>query len=300
MIQELSILIPVYNDDATLLVRSLSRQAQAISGLSYEIVVFDDGSSDAQMRRANEELATALPCCRYVLAPHHPCRAAMRNDLHRQGKFEWHLMVDARLSLVYDDFLMRYLQSGVGIGEVACGGVTVDGGDQTHRLYRQNLRFRYEKHEESNHSCVIRAAHPYLSFRTTNFFYHVSVLDRVPYDERVMGYGYEDVLLGKALCEKGIKIHHIDNPVAYTEFEDNGRYLQKVEEALRTLHQFAGELGAYSPLLKMLGLLGRLHLLGLVRGYHALASRWEQRILCSGKPSLFLLKLYKLGYYASL
>ena len=41
MIQELSILIPVYNDDATMLVKSLSKQAQAISGLCYEIVVFD-------------------------------------------------------------------------------------------------------------------------------------------------------------------------------------------------------------------------------------------------------------------
>ena len=46
MIQELSILIPVYNDNATMLVKSLSKQAQAISGLCYEIVVFDDGSTD--------------------------------------------------------------------------------------------------------------------------------------------------------------------------------------------------------------------------------------------------------------
>ena len=299
MIQELSIPIPVYNDDATRLVHSLSRQAQTLTGLSYEIVVFDDGSSQSQMRQANEELVS-LPGCRYVYSPHHSCRAAMRNDMHRQGKYQWHLMVDARLSLVYDDFLMRYLQSGVGIGEVVCGGVCVDGGDQTHRLYRQNLRFRYEKHEERNHSCETRKAHPYLSFRTTNFFYHVSVLDQVPYDERVHGYGYEDVLLGKALCEKKIHVYHIDNPVAYTEFEDNECYLRKVEEALRTLRQFEGELRDYSPLLKMLGALERLHLLGLVRIWHALASYWERKALYGKKPSLLTLKLYKLGYYACL
>lgn len=39
IIQELSILIPVYNDEATLLVKSLHKQAQAISGLCYEIIV---------------------------------------------------------------------------------------------------------------------------------------------------------------------------------------------------------------------------------------------------------------------
>ena len=299
MIQELSILIPVYNDDATRLVCSLSLQAQTIAGLSYEIVVFDDGSSQALMRQANEKLAS-LPCCRYVYVPHHSCRAAMRNDMHRQGKYQWHLMVDARLSLVYDDFLMRYLLSGVGIGEVVCGGVCVDGGDQTHRLYRENLRFRYEKHEERNHSYEVRKIHPYHSFRTTNFFYHVSVLNQVPYDERVHGYGYEDVLLGKTLCEQGIHVHHIDNPVAYTEFEDNACYLRKVEEALRTLHQFEGELRAYSPLLKIQDFLRRLHLLGVARKCHSLASHWEQKILCGTKPSLLVLKLYKLGYYISL
>lgn len=46
IIQELSILIPVYNDEATSLVKSLHKQAQAISGLCYEIIVFDDGSTN--------------------------------------------------------------------------------------------------------------------------------------------------------------------------------------------------------------------------------------------------------------
>lgn len=39
IIQELSILIPVYNDEATSLVKSLHKQAQAVSGLCYEIIV---------------------------------------------------------------------------------------------------------------------------------------------------------------------------------------------------------------------------------------------------------------------
>ncbi len=111
------------------------------------------------------------------------------------------------------------------------------------------MRFRYEKHEESKHSYIVRKAEPYKAFRTTNFFYHKSVLEQVPYNEQVKGYGYEDVLLGKALSEKKIKVTHIDNPVAYTEFEENQVYLRKIEEALRTLHAFEGELNDYSPLL---------------------------------------------------
>lgn len=170
---------------------------------------------------------TLLPNCRYICSEHHDCRAAMRNSLVRQAKYEWHLMIDARLILVNNDFLIRYLSCGVRVGEVACGGVCVDGGSLTVQLYRENLRFRYEKHEESKHSYIVRKSEPYKSFRTTNFFYHKSVLEQVPYNEQVKGYGYEDVLLGKALSEKKIKVTHIDNPVAYTEFEENLVYLRK-------------------------------------------------------------------------
>lgn len=299
IIQELSILIPVYNDDATLLVKSLSKQAQAISGLCYEIIVFDDGSTDLTSVEINKTL-TLLPHCRYVNVEHHDCRAAMRNDMFKQAKYDWHLMIDARLTLMNDDFLMRYLCCGVQVGEVACGGVCVDSGLLTAQLYSENLRFRYEKHEESKHSYIVRKSEPYKAFRTTNFFYHKSVLKQVPYNEQVKGYGYEDVLLGKALSEKKIKVTHIDNPVAYTEFEENLVYLRKIEEALRTLHAFEGELNDYSPLLHARNILRKFHLLGAFRKFHALCKGWELMNLCSNMPSLFIFKLYKLGYYVSL
>ena len=299
IIQELSILIPVYNDDATLLVKSLSKQAQAISGLCYEIIVFDDGSTDVTSVEINKTL-TLLPHCRYVNVEHHDCRAAMRNDMFKQAKYDWHLMIDARLTLMNDDFLMRYLCCGVQVGEVACGGVCVDGGLLTAQLYSENLRFRYEKHEESKHSYIVRKSEPYKAFRTTNFFYYKSVLEQVPYNEQVKGYGYEDVLLGKALREKKIKVNHIDNPVAYTKFEQNKVYLRKIEEALSTLHAFEGELNNYSPLLHARNILRKLHLLGPFRKFHALCKGWELMNLCSNMPSLFIFKLYKLGYYVSL
>lgn len=299
IIQELSILIPVYNDDATLLVKSLSKQAQAISGLCYEIIVFDDGSTDVTSVEINKTL-TLLPHCRYVNVEHHDCRAAMRNDMFKQAKYDWHLMIDARLTLMNDDFLMRYLCCGVQVGEVACGGVCVDGGLLTAQLYSENLRFRYEKHEESKHSYIVRKSEPYKAFRTTNFFYYKSVLEQVPYNEQVKRYGYEDVLLGKALREKKIKVNHIDNPVAYTKFEQNKVYLRKIEEALSTLHAFEGELNNYSPLLHARNILRKLHLLGPFRKFHALCKGWELMNLCSNKPSLFIFKLYKLGYYVSL
>lgn len=227
MVTELSILIPIFNDDASRLVDAVYRQAQAIEGLRYEIVVFDDGSTDEAMIALNRSLE-CYSCCRYVRAEHSKCRAAMRNKMSSVGRYEWHLMIDARLTLVYDDFLKRYINSDVLPGEVVCGGVCVCGGADEATLYCQNLRFRYEKYEETTHSTAERTRNPYNAFRTTNFFYHRTVLQRVAYDERIIGYGYEDVMLGKCLQRAGVRVLHIDNPVAYTSFESNARYLENL------------------------------------------------------------------------
>ena len=241
-----------------------------------------------------------IPRCRYVALPRHGCRAAMRNDMARQARYEWRLMVDARLKVVADDFILRYLGSGARPGDVVCGGVVVDGGECSARLYRENLRFRYEKREERNHSVGARLKEPYKAFRTTNFFHHRSVLERVPYDERIKGYGYEDVMLGKALGEAGVRVLCIDNPVAYTSFEGNAAYLGKMEEALRTLAAFSDELVGYSPLLSALGLVGRLRLGWALRLWHAAAAKAERACLVGRRPSLLVFKLYKLGYLAAL
>ena len=42
MINKLTILIPVYNDDASSLVQTLVAEARNVKGLDYEIIVFDD------------------------------------------------------------------------------------------------------------------------------------------------------------------------------------------------------------------------------------------------------------------
>lgn len=299
MVTELSILIPIFNDDASRLVDAVYRQAQAIEGLRYEIVVFDDGSTDEAMIALNHSLER-YSCCRYVRMEHSKCRAAMRNKMSSVGRYEWHLMIDARLTLVYDDFLKRYVNSDVLPGEAVCGGVCVCGGADEATLYRQNLRFRYEKYEETTHSAAERTRNPYNAFRTTNFFYHRTVLQRVAYDERIIGYGYEDVMLGKCLQRAGVRVLHIDNPVAYTSFESNTRYLEKLEEALRTLHEFAPELIDYSPLLRAIHKLNSCCLLWALRCLYKLFGTSVRKLLSGSHPKLFILKIYKLGYYASL
>ena len=56
MKQQLSILIPTYNYACLPLVKELYRQATAIVGLNFEILVAEDGSSDARTMATNEHI----------------------------------------------------------------------------------------------------------------------------------------------------------------------------------------------------------------------------------------------------
>lgn len=299
MINRLSILIPVYNDNAVPLVRELCAQAMRIDGLEYEILAVDDGSTDASVISANKDI-DGMPGCRYVMGRHHDCRSAMRNDLTCHGRYEWRLMADARTLPADGDFIKRYLDSGAREGEAVCGGVVVRAADnvEMRRLYRENLRFRYERHEQPRHSVSARRKSPYMSMRTTNFFFHYTVFDRVRYDERIKTYGYEDVMLGKALCEAGINVLHIDNPVAYTSFESNDVYLDKLEESMVTLRDFASELTPYSPLLRLVSALRRLHMMSVVKAAGAVFGHAMRRSLLGRRPSLAVLRLYKVCLFA--
>ena len=289
MKHELSILIPTFNGDCREQVARLSEQAQRIEGLRYEIVVADDGSTDADIVGRNE-LIEALPHCAYIKRGVNVGRAAIRNFLVSQAHYEWVIVMDCEMSIRRDDYLLRYLQHDAA-AQVVYGGITVGEGP------RGNLRYRYEKQAEPLHTVERRRQQPYKDFHTANFMARREVLTANPFDERFRKYGYEDVLLGKQLRRNAIAIEHIDNPVGFDRFESNESFVSKTEQSLETLYEFRDDLRGYS---QMLTFAEGIHL-GVVRGairlWHRLFGRLERRHLCGSHPSLRVFKLYKIGYY---
>ena len=112
-----------------------------------------------------------------------------------------------------------------------------------------------------------------------------------------MTYGYEDVMLGKGLQEAGIRVAHIDNPVAYMSFECNREYIYKVNESMYTLARLAPKLRGYSPLLAAYDRLRRFGVVTLLSYWHELFGPAESWLLCR-MPSLTLLKIYKIGLFS--
>jgi hypothetical protein len=123
---------------------------------------------------------------------------------------------------------------------------------------------------------------------------------KYPFDERFRHYGYEDVLLGKILRQHRIRIEHIDNPLGFCTFETNAGFVAKTEEGLQTLYRFRDDLRGYSRLLTFVSGIHIPLILSLIHLWHRMFGKAERRNLCGSRPSLFVFKLYRLGYYLTL
>lgn len=291
MKNELSILIPCYNDVCVELVQQLHEQAEAISGLSYEVLVADDASPRQECIEANRAI-NAIAHCRFIEKKTNTGSAATRNLLARESRYEWLLFLDCDMQIPSDQFLKTYL--------LHEGTSLINGGIAIGKGPKDNLRYRYEKACEPHHTATERSKRPYQSFRSTNFIVRRSCMLDCPFDERFKKSGYEDVMLGKQLKQSGIEICHIDNPTVMVDFETNPQFMDKTDHSLLTLYHFRDELRGYSRLLTAANGIHLSFIRSLIRFYHRLAGPLERHLLCGNHPNLTVFNLYKLGYYLSL
>lgn len=302
---DLSILLPSYNNVCVSLVQALQRQADALRGkldkpFRYEIIVADDGSTDAACIDANRVIGDMLHC-RYLRMEQNVGRAQIRNVLISESRGDYVLLIDSDLFLCDDNYLYKYATSTADVvyGGTRIGGegfAMVDDEANTEHL-KGNLRYIYEKKAEPSHRAVFRQLRPNQEISVCNLYARRDIMEAHPFDSRFKAYGYEDVLFGKRLAESGIEVTHIDNPVLINEFEPNSVFVKKTEEAILTLCRFEQDLEGYSNLKTKVTTLGRYIPLSLFRLWHRIMKNKEKRNLTGAKPSLLLFKLYKLGFF---
>ena len=302
---DLSILLPSYNNVCVSLVQVLQRQADALRGklgkpFRYEIIVADDGSTDAACIDANRVIGDMLHC-RYLRMEQNVGRAQIRNVLISESRGDYVLLIDSDLFLCDDNYLYKYatLTADVVYGGTRIGGkgfAMVDDEANTENL-KGNLRYIYEKKAEPSHRAAFRQLRPNQEISVCNLYARRDIMEAHPFDSRFKAYGYEDVLFGKRLAESGIEVTHIDNPVLINEFESNSVFVKKTEEAILTLCRFEQDLEGYSNLKTKVSTLGRYIPLSLFRLWHRIMKNKEKRNLTGSKPNLLLFKLYKLGFF---
>lgn len=290
----LSILIPTHNYVCLTLVADLQRQAEAL-GVPYEIIVADDGSTDAWIVEQNQAIST-LPHCSVLSQRPNIGRAAIRNLLASHARYSHLLFMDSDGEVRSEDFLRRYVDSAS--HDVVCGGIIHS---ERCPSSAQRLRWRYEKAAEPRFSAVARQRAPYAAFRTFCFMIKAEVFGRTGgFDERIRRYGFEDVLFGHRLQQIGAQIHHIDNPLQNGDIETSDVYLRKVEESLCTLHDFSDEIGDESRQIRFMARLDRWHLTAFCHLLSRPLLPLLRRQLLSQHPAMPCLALYKVLFLLSL
>lgn len=282
----ISILIPTHDYACYQLVSELHTQAERI-GVSYEIILAEDGSRDSVSMIANLKVKE-LSNCRYIRLKDNMGRAAIRNFLIRESKGNMLLFLDSDGKIISTNFLRDYLEAGKS-HPVVCGGIKHP--DVCLDPNRQ-LRWRYEKCYESRHGMVSG------QFRSFSFLISRKVAELISFDERYNNYGYEDVKFGDDMRAHGYEVFAIDNPVLNKDIEESDVFLRKTEIAVTNAYKFRDELRESVTLI-------RFHekykvIMPVVRIVFKSTRSLMRKNLTGSNPSLFLFSFYKLGYYSTL
>lgn len=290
---QLSVLIPVYNQVCVDRVKKIKELCDTLPNLEYEILVADDGSSD-EVTIAKNSYINSLGNCNFICKISNDGSSVTRNFLAKQSKYDLLLFIDCDMDIPDDKFIIRYIEA-LQKDTVINGGIKIGG---NYDELKNNLRYLYEHHEEAAHTAKKRNMEPYKCFRSTNFIIPKDIFMSILFDERMKR--YEDVFLGKMLEQKNIKIVHIDNPVIMNDFEENNVYLNKIELDINVLFQFRKELHGYSRLLTYGMFIKNNRLLSIIiKTWHKLFKKIEREILVSNRPCLNVLIAYRIGYFIS-
>ena len=297
----LSVLIPSYNYNCSVLVAALKGQCDAC-GVDYEIVVADDGS-DKPVWMDVERTVNGLCHCRFIRRETNVGRSRIRNFLASEARGRLVLFMDQDGKVVRDDFIQRYLDAAEN-HDVVCGGIIhpkeATSADCSLRYkYEKNYENRLAQHTKRNReSCMNKSE--LNKFRSFCFLVRREVTESVFMDERFGRYGYEDVKYGIDLHNAGYEVHRIDNPLMNDEIETNPRFVEKTEEALENLHRFRTELRGHVTVLDRAERLKRMGLAPLLHLIATVCLKPLRHNLCSTRPAVGLFNLYKLLYYISI
>lgn len=293
----LSILIPVFNYDASALIFELGRQgrdlASRVEGFEWELLVGDDASTDASLEAANCK-ATAAVGGTYCRVPQNIGQAYLRNLLSERAKGEWLLMIDSDARVAGPDFLERYWNDR-NKADVICGALKNPPGPAPRGC---ELRYRYEKAAERQRTAAYRNRVPYTCFTAFNAMFRHDVFAAIRFDSRCTEYGYEDVLMGVMLQQYGKKILHTDNALYHMGIDRNASFLEKTETSLRVLSRLGEPMQSVAGASRVYKFMDRLGLVPVVAwGFRCICGLLRRNLL-GRHPILFCFQLYKTGYYA--
>jgi GT2 family glycosyltransferase len=290
----LSICIPIFNHDCTDLILRLDEQC-ALSGVPYEIVLLDDGSTLYKEKNRN---LTGLEKVNYVELPQNIGRAAIRNRLTETAQFSHLLFMDCDTQIIDNRFIENYLSAAKkNDADVILGGVCYSD-EKPPQPYL--LRWIYGKNREERPAHE-RNQQPYRAFTAFNALIRKEVFEKVRFDESLKTYGHEDTLIGWQMKKENFVLTHIDNPARKIGLATNDIYLKRNAEAVENLWKIYQKIEGKNlfredvKILKYFHILERIHIENIFCNTIRIFNNLIFKNLKSDNPNLHLLDLYKLA-----
>lgn len=292
---ELSICIPVYQQDVSELVKEVDRQGSTL-GIAYEICLLDD-ESDTKYKIENRKLAESFSTVRYQELPQNIGRSKIRNKLAEMATGQWLIFLDNDVKIEKSDFLKAYWkQATSSLNYLFCGGYEYP---KELNTTDTSLRFLYGKEVEEIHQKEQQWISPFLA---GNFMVLGSVFEQLQFEEQLTQYGYEDLLFALDFEEKyDQEVQIIYNPVQISEVADNATYLLNTKQAvdnLATLYS-TGRLVLKDDIRLIITYL-QLKEKGLVNVFYQIGKTAMPMLLfnlSTGTPNLKLFQFYKLVHF---
>lgn len=295
----ISILIPIYNYDVSILVNDLLYQLSCLN-IDFEIILGDDGS-DEEFRQKNRKLSNNDKII-YYEEPLNIGRSAIRNKLANLASYNNLIFIDCDMSLEKNSNYIKNYINYIDFNGVVCGGYSYE-----LKCYDINyiLRWKYGIKREAL-PAEIRNKKKYIHFLTGNFMIKKSIFSNILFDEKLKCYGYEDTLFAFNLMKNNIPILHIDNETLHKVQANNKIFIEKSEQALKNLLTIFNSLGdndfVYKiKILKYYVLLKKFKLKRIFIVFFKIFKNIIYNALVNSKnPSIILFDIYRLGYICEL
>ena len=288
----LSILIPTYNYNIETLVAELHAQSTDCA-IDFEILCYDDCSTKLDLVAANKSI-NSLENTTYKILDSNIGRSAIRNLLSKDAKFDLLLFLDADVMLKSNNFIRNYISNIDSNYKVLFGGFIYD---KTETYLQANLRGKYGlKYEQVD--AEKRNLSPYRLIISANFLIEKKLFIKLNSQITENRYGLDNVF-GALLKTNNIDVLHINNGVYHNGLEDNISFIDKSEQATKTLLWMLKQekIDTHSNnLLKVFQLFKSIKINFILNGFYKIFCEPMKKNLTSNSPNLYILQLYKLSY----
>lgn len=288
----ISLLIPVFNYDASALLEDLYQQALQLE-IEWELIVWDDGSryanTDSNANWANLHREQV----QYFRNVENKGRAATRLALAENARYENLLFLDADSLISSPTYLSNYckiLEEEPTV-QVVSGGRSYPAQKPADCIFMLHWTYGHRREVIAGNS---------RTFHSNNFLIKKALFISICKETLWPQYGHEDSFWSIRLKQMGVAVSYSNNAVVHSALEPAAAFLEKARQAIASLlllEKLAGPewSAAEVKLYRMHQVLTRVGLMRLIAFLVKVCHPVIIKNLSSCRPSLRLFDLWRLA-----